>query len=134
MSESPSKGSCPWPILAVHTDKTHGTVYGLVDSRAPGEVYYVGQSKTPTRRLVEHVARDSRLYLWVWKVLCADAEIWMVELERCKATILERRERTWIAHFVGLGQAKGNIAHVPHAASPETVRVPLPGGAQERGA
>lgn len=88
-----------------------GTIYTLEDSRAPGEIRYVGlTTKRIEDRLKRHLRRPEKTKKWSWiqSVLSGGGTVVIKEIERCDASLLIDRERATIAAMSASGHKLTN--------------------------
>jgi len=110
-------------------------IYGLVDPRKPDIIRYVGQSKTPRRRLMAHIStakknkkRNNRLtpkeswILYLIKKHGIKPEMVFIEENIQELSISDEKEIYWIAHYRSIGQADLNFADGGKAKSSENFR------------
>ena len=72
-------------------------IYGLVDPR-DGEIYYIGKSDDPKRRLVEHIGdvHNKRKRQWIEELDVSGLRPIVIVLEKVKSGLCYDKEAAWI--------------------------------------
>jgi hypothetical protein len=85
-------------------------IYALIDPR-DGAVRYIGQTKTPKRRLSGHMGQihDSYKYRWIRRLKALGLRPVMEILEIATEANWSDRERYWISHYRSIGAKLTNV-------------------------
>lgn len=110
---SPKAGG-RYPVLVRGSERLWAVIYGLVDTRAPERVRYVGRSTNHLGRYASHLGEAgaaSAKGAWIGKVLEEGATIDMVLLEAVPAGVdVLECESAWIHALRARGEADLNTA------------------------
>lgn len=85
---------------------THVFIYALSDPRN-GEVRYVGKSRNPQVRLIEHICHSKtkerpKRHAWIKELILLKLKPQLIILEECEHENWKEREIFWIAQYKNL--------------------------------